>query len=180
MPIKETMRICVNPDCGAQFKTIDYRKKFCSRSCSAKTNNANRAPMSSEQKEKIKYSLVKFYQEHPERKITREASVKNGIKSAKGKFKEITPKSILDVSRRTTRKIIQRLDLGCSNCGWCEGSCDIHHIDGKKIVDPHNHNNLTLLCPNCHRLAHEGKLKKESIVSLVEYIPEDWYKYYYG
>ena len=43
----------------------------------------------------------------------------------------------------------------CGNCGWSEARCDVHHITpqsrgGKNIVS-----NGAVLCPNCHRVAHE-------------------------
>lgn len=88
------------------------------------------------------------------------------------------PKSILDVSSRTVSKILKRLGLGCSNCGWNMASCDIHHINGRSIDNADRHTNLTLLCPNCHRLAHEGVLTK--FTNLKDYIGDRWLDYYYG
>jgi hypothetical protein len=47
----------------------------------------------------------------------------------------------------------------CEICGWDKGSCDTHHK--KEIVNggKHSEDNLIILCPNCHRLIHEDKLK---------------------
>ena len=50
---------------------------------------------------------------------------------------------------------------------------------GRKIENANNHNNLTLLCPNCHRLVHEGKIATESIISLEKYLGDIWKKFYY-
>ena len=72
------------------------------------------------------------------------------------------------------------MNLGCCVCGWKDGSCDIHHINGKKISNFDLHFNLTYLCPNHHRLAHENKLKKEEMISLDVFLPENWKDYYYG
>lgn len=91
-----------------------------------------------------------------------------------------SPSSIMDLSSRTISKILKRLGKGCSRCGWNEASCDIHHIRGKKIENPDSHSNLTLICPNCHRLAHSGMIRIEEIVSLDQYIGELWRDHYYG
>jgi hypothetical protein len=92
---------------------------------------------------------------------------------------ENMPESMLDVSKRTVRKILSRLNISCSRCGWNEDVCDIHHINGKKIKNPNNHNNLCYLCPNCHRLANNGKIKKETLITLDVYIGDRWKDYYY-
>lgn len=178
MPWKEKEKICKG--CNQKFTTRDNRKSFCSQSCSSKFNNARRDPPTDEQKNKIKESLIKFYEEHPEKKTSREQGIKQGIESAKGRFRETVPTSILEVSKRTTSKILKRLGLGCSYCGWDKGTCDIHHINGRKIEDADHHSNLALICPNCHRLVHEGKLSKDELISLDKYIPDNWVEYYYG
>jgi hypothetical protein len=85
--------------------------------------------------------------------------------------------SILSVSSRTVRKILARLmkweNLKCSNCGYdlCIG--DLHHINGKVSND---NDNLSFLCPCCHRLAHQGKIK--GIISFKEQVGNKWTKYY--
>lgn len=47
----------------------------------------------------------------------------------------------------------------CEICGWEKGTCDTHHristIDG----GDNSEGNLIIVCPNCHRLIHEGQLK---------------------
>lgn len=95
-----------------------------------------------------------------------------------------TAKSLLDVSSRTTSKIITRMlddkKICCSICGWDKARGDIHHINGRKILDADNHKNLCYLCPNCHRLAHKGKLKKEELISLEVQIGNSWIDYFYG
>jgi hypothetical protein len=87
-------------------------------------------------------------------------------------------------SSRTKSKIIQRMinakEIGCSNCNWNESIGDFHHINGRKIEDAHNHNNLCYLCPNCHRLVHAGILPIEKLISLEIQIGDKWKKYAYG
>lgn len=68
------------------------------------------------------------------------------------------PKNIYDMSSRTRMKLIKRMSLACFNCGWDKAACDIHHIISSSDGGNDDHDNLTVLCPNCHRLAHENKL----------------------
>lgn len=100
--------------------------------------------------------------------------------TTKGKYKGDDVNSILEVSKRTASKIIKRLNLKCCVCGWNEGTCDIHHINGKKIENCDSHENLTYICPNCHRLVHENKIEKNKLKTLNEIIPENWLDFYYG
>lgn len=85
-------------------------------------------------------------------------------------------KSLLECSKRTVSKIVQRMKLSCFNCGWNECACDIHHITPKSKGGTDEHNNLTYLCPNCHRLAHTGKL--HTFKTLFEMVGDDWKKFY--
>ena len=78
--------------------------------------------------------------------------------------------SLLHAGKNAIARIIDRLDLGCSNCGWNEAKCDIHHILPKAKGGSDHPTNLTYICPNCHRLAHTGKLK--NFVSIVEHVRE--------
>ena len=95
--------------------------------------------------------------------------------------RETEVKSLLELSSRTVSKILKRMKLGCSCCGWLvEGvACDIHHINEKKNGGNDEHTNLTYVCPNCHRLIHSGKINKEKLVNLYDYIGDSWKDYYY-
>lgn len=170
-------KICKN--CQEEFLTREKLSKFCTKSCAAKFNNAKKGHKTKTTKEKISLALKEYYKKNPRKKISKEKAIEQGIKSQKGKRK--TPKNILCISKRTKSKIMKRIGIGCSNCGWNECVCDIHHIDGKNISDPNNHKNLSYLCPNCHRLVHENILI--SIKNLDEYFQEhniNWLDYYYG
>ena len=85
--------------------------------------------------------------------------------------------SILQASTRTVSKILARLNIGCSRCGWNEAICDIHHIKPTSKGGSDEHYNLTYLCPNCHRLAHRGKV--DSFITLVEQIGDSWKDFYF-
>jgi predicted HNH restriction endonuclease len=136
--------------------------------------------MKEEQKLKITKGLKAFYESHPEKKITREKAFKQASSHTKGKYRQRLPDTILELSKRTVAKIFKRLGVGCSNCGWNVTACDIHHIRGKKIPNPHSHDKLAYLCPNCHRMAHYGILKPEDLKTLTSYIGEKWKDVYYG
>jgi uncharacterized protein with PIN domain len=92
---------------------------------------------------------------------------------------EIT--SLFDLSKRTISKILKRMSLPCSLCNWFVEKvvCDIHHINEKKNGGTDEHTNLTYVCPNCHRLIHNGNIEKEKIVNLYDYIGDSWKDYYY-
>lgn len=96
----------------------------------------------------------------------------------KGTF---NPKTILECSSRTVTKILKRIGkMKCTMCSWDKGTCDIHHIKGKKIENPNHHSNLTLVCPNCHRLIHEKKIELDQLVTLEQFLGDTWKEGYYG
>ena len=53
----------------------------------------------------------------------------------------------------------------CMVCG-CDGS-DAHHIMSKGAGFPDHKYNLILLCRKCHSLAHENKLTREYLFSIL-------------
>lgn len=145
--------------------------------------------VSPEQKKKTAESLHQFYEDHPEAKQAHSLRMKRQMQEypegtkkrqqAGGRAAKPLPESMLSLSKRTVTKIMKRLGVGCSRCGWKEATCDVHHIQGRKIPDPHNHKNLTYVCPNCHRLAHTKKIKPEELISLEQQIGERWKSVYY-
>ena len=68
-------------------------------------------------------------------------------------------KSIYELTTSTRNLILEQLKIGCSRCGWNEEKCDFHHISGRNIEDEHTHVNLSYLCPNCHRIAHNRDIQ---------------------
>ena len=144
-----------------------YNCLFCSKSFDLKCAKSNHQRYCQDNPDKVAHHW-----------LGRKHEIKTKRKQAKSYRCKITPTSILDFSTRTTRKILKRLNKGCSNCGWDLGGCDIHHILPKKKGGSNDHFNLTILCPNCHRLAYEGKLTK--FITVQEYIGDDWKKEYYS
>lgn len=175
-------------------------RKFCSRKCAGEYNAQHRNEEEERKieellkrhstemdrndptyREKISLGLKKHFKEHPEKIMRGEEASKRTAKATKGKYNK-DPKSLFELSKRTITKIFKRLNAGCSfkNCGWNECTCEIHHINGKKVENPHGHWNLTYICPNHHRMIHAGKIKKEDLTTLDEYIGDKWKNYYYG
>lgn len=64
------------------------------------------------------------------------------------------PKSRV-TQHKKAREALEEYRKKCVVCGWDKDNCDLHAIDGGKVVV----GNLVSLCPNCHRLLHKGKLK---------------------
>jgi hypothetical protein len=106
---------------------------------------------------------------------------KNKIKRHASYIRETELKSILDVSSRTSIKILKRMNLPCSCCGWFvkDVVCDLHHIVPKKQGGTDDNSNLAYICPNCHRLVHSNKIDSTSLISLDEHIGDRWKEYYY-
>jgi hypothetical protein len=165
------------PNCNENFETKDKRSKFCSRACAASFNNKGRI-LTVEQKKKVSEALKKYYKKNPNKKTSHKQALRQGILSQKGKHKN--PQNLLDLSKRTISKIMRRVGEGCSNCEWNECVCDIHHINGRKIKDADNHNNLSYLCPNCHRKVHNNLISKKDLITLTDYVGDRWKEYYYG
>jgi hypothetical protein len=49
----------------------------------------------------------------------------------------------------------------CKLCGWI-GPCDVHRIVPGAQGGWYTAGNMILICPNCHRLQHTGKLNIEN------------------
>jgi len=100
---------------------------------------------------KISESLKKYYKENPKQKIIHinvcekcgnqfegyiRKNRKKHCKNCKRNVKQIKNicevKNLFDLSKRTISKIISRMNIGCSICGWNKTICDIHHIIEKK------------------------------------------------
>jgi hypothetical protein len=141
--------------CGIEH-TVPWNRrncKFCSRKCSARYRMSNL--------------------------ISRSNFLEQTKFSKKGRY-NLNPQSIFDLSPQTRFKVISRLKLACFICGWDLARCDLHHINGKDVDDPHVHSNLTYVCPNCHRLIHRGVINVETIPTLETMLKDTWKNAYYG
>jgi len=76
-----------------------------------------------------------------------------------------------EIPNRESWAIASKIYYGnvCVECGWDKGECDAHHKipfgdGGKNTI-----NNASILCPNCHRLAHTRKRKRFSNESISQF-----------
>ena len=187
-----SIKFCEN--CGKEISIVFGSGRFCSKSC------ANKRTFTQEQKDKVSAAVKRAYdkierdgktcekcgQVFHSRDMSRKLCsncLPTTIKHTKGKE---DPKSILDVSKRTTMKILKRMDLPCSCCGfYVKGvSLDLHHITPRKNGGTNDMSNLTYICPNCHRIAHTDiKLLNKPLISILQQLEnfgKDWKDFYYG
>lgn len=184
MPYRKRILICLN--CYEQYQGTDPKQKYCSHRCAGFHNNwmkkyGKGKKLTKKQKEKLSNSLKLYYsnlESHPF-KNSDEWSKKIG-KATKGKYKKKAPLNIFEVSTRTRSKILSRLNLKCSCCGYDKCPGKLHHIKGKKINDFDNHSNLSFVCARCHDEIHYGLIKKSSLITLKDLIGDRWLEYYYG
>lgn len=54
----------------------------------------------------------------------------------------------------------------CMRCGWNEATCDTHHITPKSEGGLYTIENGIILCPNCHRLVHDGKITRSDLLTI--------------
>lgn len=180
--------------CGKEISVVFGSGRFCSRAC------ANARVRTKESKAlvaaKISASIQKHYDEgckcekcgnifHSKdlaRKLCFDClpSVIRNVKVDK------VPKTLLDVSSRTISKILRRMDLPCSCCGFFVKNVvlDIHHIKPKSEGGTNDMSNLTYICPNCHRIAHtDTRLLNKPLVSIEEQLKscgKNWLDFYFG
>lgn len=166
--IRKVVKKCVL--CDMVFVGYDNRAKYCSLDCSRNDP---------EKSKRLSDSMRAARSEHPEKFSHGETHSKKVAAGTRGKYKSDAT-SILDFSSRTTSKILSRLKVPCSRCGWDQAVCDLHHIHGKEEEDSNSHENLCCLCPNCHRLVHTGVVAKEDLIPFKTQVHDDWKNFYYG
>jgi predicted restriction endonuclease len=139
------------------------RKKATGRKLSKETKEkirqkATGRKLSDDTKEKIRVALLN-------RKQSKEAIEK---------FRKTRTGMIIKKVTQCQMTIRKRAKLlygnKCAVCSWSEASCDAHHIipvstGGENIVE-----NIIILCPNHHRLAHNGILTVPNLLRLREKI----------
>lgn len=189
--------VCEN--CGKEHNGEYGSGRFCCKSCSISYGNKHRKINRNLVNKHISEGLKK-YNKDKEPKYYNYICEKCGkefksLKIKKGKhihcndckrnvvhYKDINnTTSIKELSKRTITKILNRANKGCSICGWNESTCDIHHIIKKSDGGTNEHNNLIIVCPNCHRIIHTtNKYSIEFLQSLsMEKQFINWKEYYH-
>lgn len=143
--------ICRNPECSIILK--NPKGKYCSHSCSAKTENLKRGS-----KKVIIINCLFCNKEIYSRK-----KFCNQTCHINYKYKTLVEKWISNPDNFKTPRpfmkkwLIEIYGEKCSICNWCEINSktkkvpiELHHKDGNwKNNTPEN---ICLLCPNCHSL----------------------------
>lgn len=164
------MKICEN--CNTEHIGSYGSGRFCSSKCSRSfSTKAKRTEINEKVSKTLSYDNTNKDERDSIRTIAKHAAYTRTI--------ELT--SILDMSNRTTMKILRRMKLPCFTCNWYhEGVVgDVHHIIPRKNGGTNENTNLTYICPNCHRLAHSGILKSEELISIHDYLGDSWKEYYF-
>lgn len=90
--------------------------------------------------------------------------------------------SILEISKRTIGKMLERANKGCVICQWNIARCDVHHIIERREGGSDELDNLIVICPNCHRSVHvlgDKYISKEEMVKKsIAHTFIDWKDYY--
>ena len=125
--------------------------KFCSKSCSCSYQNENRKLI----KKKCEVCGKAFQ--------TKCSHAKHCSRSCGNRKSKATIKAARSQGKyryHLSAEIYKEFgDLKCFYCGWKKDKCDIHHIVPRSKGGTDEYKNLTIACPNCHRLIHKGKLK---------------------
>jgi 5-methylcytosine-specific restriction endonuclease McrA len=144
--------------------------RFCSSKCARGFSTRDKRKIINE---KVRKKLTK---ETTQQRAQRKVASKHSYYKRKT---EAT--SLYDMSKRTMVKVLRRMKLPCSYCGWFVNGVvgDIHHITPRKDGGDDSHKNLTYICPNCHRCAHSGIISPNELITLEDYIGDTWKEYYY-
>lgn len=117
--------------------------KFCSQSCAATWGNRTREKQSLEceacgETFKSKAGNAKFCSSN----CAQALNANNGYRKRANR------------NSAEMKRIKRKVDRNqCYNCDWSKTTCDLCHIKPVKNGGDNTPDNLTVLCPNCHRLA---------------------------
>jgi len=167
-------KVCLN--CKKSYERGDKqsnwhfnKSKYCSKKCGkqkrARDGYQNNPKLREYRKEYMKDMLGKMSPEEKKayhKKIRSSPRVIKTTKEYYQKNKEKMIKKTLD-NRLNERKVIfDKYSNQCAICSFAvKDALDIHHLrpsEKRHKNDLKDKSNLILLCPNCHRLVHLGKL----------------------
>jgi hypothetical protein len=165
-------------NCGIEHSGTYGTGRFCQSKCARSFSTKSKR-----QEINQKVSSTMIGKKFPDRKMMTPDEILKLKKERKRSsyVAKVESSSILDVSSRTARKIILRMKLPCTMCGWyVDGvGCDIHHIIPRADGGSNDHSNLAYICPNCHRLVHSGIIKSADLVSFQDIVGDDWKQFYF-
>ena len=158
---KENPNLCAQCNMAIPYKN-QHVSKFCSRSCSAKFNNARRAKV---EKRECAYCGEQY--SRSQKQIGKYCSRSCASKSKgqltlwlSGEISGTTSSGLMGIYIRSY--FLEIYHEKCQICGWGERNgytgnspLEIHHVDGNYMNN--RPENLQLLCPNCHSLTSNYK-----------------------
>ena len=71
-------------------------------------------------------------------------------------------------ARVKNKKLIENKKHKCEFCGKENCYTNTHHIKSKGSGGNDTENNLIELCSNCHRLVHDGIIKKQELLKIIK------------
>jgi len=152
-------RVCKNNDYEISPSRIKINDYIC-KPCSNEQTKIRRANMSDSQRIAVKTSQLKW---RTRNKKTPKLYNRDCKKCNSHFVSTIHNKVYCSNACSDKNEINKCKAYGCSRCGWKEGTCDIHHINGRKVDNFDELWNLSYLCPNCHRIAHNDGFDPISI-----------------
>ena len=173
--------------CGKEHDGSYATGRFCGKSCACRT------PHPAETKARIASRVRDWLVAHPQPnkpirytcakcgdEFERITKIKNGrlihCDQCKQRSIKSVVNSILELSPVTIHRMLKRANQSCYNCGWNVCVCDIHHIVPRGQHGTDAHSNLTVLCPNCHRMAHCGMIDLRG--KSIDILFTNWRDYY--
>ena len=161
------MKTCEN--CLKEHDGSYASGRFCSNLCAkCFSTKAKRKEINEKVSKKLRFTEEQKQQSHATKKH-----------AAFSKDKKKT--SLKELSSRTIVKVMKRMNLSCFICGWYHPnvSGDIHHIIPRKHGGSDDDENLTYICPNCHRMVHSGVIDASELISIKDYVGDSWKDFYY-
>jgi hypothetical protein len=152
-------KVCGNSTCSVELPYDKRQNKFCSKSCSASTNNkgVRRHGKSPGQCLNCNRNLNSSKKIYCNNTCQRELDYKSYIRKWLDKKVSGNTSREMFVSNHVKRWLRENRGDSCQRCSWSEINpstgkipTQIHHIDGNSRNS--HEDNLEILCPNCHSL----------------------------
>lgn len=158
------VKVCSYNNCNNSYLVLHSDpKRFCSKSCSAKYNNANRDIKRTGSGKMSKcINCQKTTRNLHSKYCSNKCQAENGYHNFIENWKSGTENGVIGISTKTLSGHIRRYmkekhGTKCYRCGWDQMHpitghipLEINHIDGN--AENNKEENLELLCPNCHSL----------------------------
>lgn len=157
--------------CQTEYENRDKRRKFCSQSCAAKTNNRLHPKREKTIKCRGCSNVVASGHLFCEECVKEGKHLKMGMRledrtlGEEMKLKGFRGANRYCAIRNAAKKVVKHLPQCCSACSY-DKHVEVCHKKGiadflpeTKISEINSLNNLVLLCPNCHWEFDHGILK---------------------